>query len=151
MASRHRHDPVTTLLTGTPATISPSATLRAAARALTRDHLGLLVVWDASGLRGVLSERDLVTAAADGLDLDLERVVDHATDDVVWVPAAATVDAATRTMLAAEVRHLVVTRDHRVLGVVSLRDLARALLAEDDDPPSAVSAPVPVAVGPDAP
>ncbi|MTV27324.1 CBS domain-containing protein [Nitriliruptoraceae bacterium ZYF776] len=132
MQARHRHEPVATLVTGAAATISPSDTLRAAARALTRDHLGLLVVCDASGLRGVLSERDVVTAAGDGLDLDLERVVDHATDDVVRVPGSTSVADATRTMLAAQVRHLVVDRGGAVSGVVSLRDLAAVLLEGDE-------------------
>lgn len=130
MPGARRNDPIGTLLSGPVATISPSATLRTAARDLTRDHVGLLVVWDTSGLRGVLSERDVIVAASDHLDLDVERVVDHAVDDVLWVADTTPIDMATETMLRAEVRHLVVTRNGVVLGIVSLRDVAKVLVAD---------------------
>lgn len=124
-------DPVDVLVTGPVATVAPSATLREASRALAASHLGLLVVVDHTGVRGVLSERDLVTAAADDLDLDLERVADHASDDVISVEHTTTIHAATMTMLEAEVRHLVIGKDGQLHGVVSVRDVAAALIEDD--------------------
>lgn len=119
---------VGSLLAGPIATVHPTATLREAAEAMTADDLGLLVVCDPGGMRAVLSERDVVRASAAGADLDVERVRDHASPDVVTVPESAGVAAAARAMLEADVRHLVVTRDRRPVGVLSVRDLLPLLV-----------------------
>jgi acetyl-CoA synthetase len=130
--ARRSLDPAQTvgsLLRGPIATVRPTATLREAAEALVVDDLGLLVVSDASGLRGVFSERDLVRAVAADADPAQERVRDHASYEVVTVSESATVAAAARTMADAELRHLVVTRGGEPVGVVSVRDLV-PLVAE---------------------
>jgi CBS domain-containing protein len=119
---------VGSLLKGPIATVRPTATLREAAETLTADDVGLLVVADAGGLRGVLSERDVVRAAASGADLDLERVRDHASTDVVSVQESSLVVEATRVMLDADIRHLVVSRAAHPVGVLSVRDLLPVLL-----------------------
>lgn len=122
---------VASLLRGPIATVRPTSTLREAAEALTADDVGLLVVADAGGLRGVLSERDLVRAAASGHDLDLERVRDHASADVVMIPETSPVGEAARIMLDADIRHLVVSRGSHPVGVLSVRDLLPVLLPVD--------------------
>lgn len=127
MTPRSVTDPVARLVRGTVATVAPSATLVDAARALTREHLGLLVVVDRRGVCGVLSERDIVVAAAEGATLDEERVIDHASADIVSVDERDTIGLAARIMAEAEVRHLTVTRGGEIVGVVSVRDLIPAL------------------------
>lgn len=114
---------VASLLGGPIALVRPTATLRAAAETLAADEIGLLVVGDAGGMRGVLSERDLVRAAAAGADLDTERVRDHASADVVTVGEDTSLLDAGRLMRDAEIRHLVVTRGPHPVGVLSVRDL----------------------------
>jgi CBS domain-containing protein len=112
------------------ATVRPTATLREAARLLAADRVGLLVVIDHRGVRGVLSERDVVAAVADGEDVEVERVADYLVDDLVTVDEATTIDAAARTMSEAELRHLTVSREGEVIGVISIRDVVMALLEE---------------------
>ncbi len=129
-------DPVATLLTGAVATIPPSATLTEAARALTREHLGLLVVVDRHGVGGVLSERDIVRAAADGAELSEERVIDHASDDIVTIDEDETIGRAASLMADAEVRHLAVTRGGQIVGIISVRDVVGALAAANGPPAS---------------
>jgi signal-transduction protein with cAMP-binding, CBS, and nucleotidyltransferase domain len=123
-------DPVGSLVVGPVAMISPTATLREAAQTLASDQLGLLVVVTGAGPRAVLSERDIVAAIAAGDDVDDERVRDHATVDLLSVDETTTIAASLTAMLEAEVRHLLVTRGGVIFGVVSLRDLAAALLEE---------------------
>jgi CBS domain-containing protein len=123
-------DPIGSIVSTPVATVRPTATLRDAARLLAADRVGLLVVIDHRGVRGVLSERDLVTAVADGEDVELERVADYLVDDLVTVDEAVSIDAAARTMSEAELRHLTVSRDGEVIGVVSIRDVVIALLEE---------------------
>jgi CBS domain-containing protein len=121
-------DPVGGLVSPAVATILPTATLREAADAMVADGLGLLVVADPGGPTGVLSERDIVAAVADGLEVDEERVRDHCSDDIVSVDEDASIEDAARAMADAQIRHVAVTRDGAVIGVVSVRDVLRALL-----------------------
>lgn len=109
--------------------VSPSATLEEAATGLAADELGLLVVVGPAGIRGVISERDLVAAVADGADLSIERVADHASADVLSLPESATLEEGARLLRDAGIRHLVVTRRDEPVGVVSIRDILDALLA----------------------
>lgn len=123
-------DSIEALIGAPVATIRPTATLREAADALVADGVGLLVVVDAQAVRGVLSERDVVAAVADDVDLEVARVRDHATTDLVQLDERATVLDAAAAMAGSEVRHLAVHRDGVITGVVSLRDVVQVLLAE---------------------
>jgi CBS domain-containing protein len=78
----------------------------------------------------VLSERDIVAAIAAGDDVDTERVRDHASVDLIAVDEATSIVDSLTAMLEAEVRHLLVARNDVVFGVVSVRDLAAAILEE---------------------
>ena len=129
MAGNGRNGPIGELVSPAVATILPTATLRDAVEAMAADGLGLLVVVDANGPIGVLSERDIVMAIGDDLALDEERVRDHCSDEIVAVDVDATVDDAARAMADAQIRHLAVTRGGQVIGVVSVRDVLRVLVA----------------------
>ena len=121
-------EPIGGLVSPAVATVGSTATLRQAADTMAADGLGLLVVADANGPVGVLSERDIVVAIAEELDLDEERVRDHCADDIVSVDEGASVADAARAMADAQIRHLAVTRDGSVVGVVSVRDVLRVLV-----------------------
>lgn len=120
--------PIGALMAPAVATVLPTATLRQAAEAMMADGVGLLVVADVSGPTGVISERDIVAAVTDDLDLELERVRDHGADEIVSVDDEATITDAARAMADAQIRHLAVTRKGAVVGVVSVRDVLRSLV-----------------------
>jgi CBS domain-containing protein len=126
-------DPVGWLLGNVVATVRPSATLREASRRLVREHVGLLVVVGVAGPEGVLAERDVVAAVADDVDLDAERVRDHATADLVTIDETATIAEAASAMGVAEIRHLAVERGGEVVGVVSVRDVLAVMVESPDD------------------
>jgi CBS domain-containing protein len=128
MSGSGAQGPIGALMAPAVATILPTATLRQAAEAMIADGLGLLVVADVNGPTGVLSERDIVAAVSEDLDLELERVRDHASDEIVSVDEAATVADAARAMADAQIRHLAVTRGDVVVGVVSVRNVLRSLV-----------------------
>jgi CBS domain-containing protein len=121
-------DPIGTLMAPAVALVVPTATLRQAAESMIADGLGLLVVADANGPTGVISERDIVAAITEDLDLEVERVRDHGSDEIVSVPHDASIAAAALAMADAQIRHLAVTRDGAVVGVVSVRDVLRSLV-----------------------
>ena len=125
--------PVRSLVRRPMVTVDPGSTLREAARVLTDDLVGLVVVHGsrpagASGTRveGVISERDILRAVADHVRLD-ERVDDVMTTDLATVDARDSVAKAINLVLANDIRHLVVTDHDLAVGVVSARDLLRAM------------------------
>lgn len=110
--------------------LAPTDTLRNAALLLRRHDVGAAPVVARNRLVGLLSERDVVQAVADGDDLDLAPVggaMTHAPrpihpDDPLW--------AAAMLMLRYGVRHLPVVDGARLVGIVSIRD-ALAVVERD--------------------
>ena len=130
MSGIRLHDPIGNLAGDPVATIRPTDTLRTAATALAADRVGLLVVVDARGVHGVLSERDVIAAITDDADLDDARVRDYASDHIIQVEEDVSIVEAAAVMSDAEVRHLGVSRDGVTVGVVSVRDVVDVLLED---------------------
>ncbi len=118
---------VTRCMTEAFLTIEQGATLRDAAEALANHDIGMLLVNRGTQLVGVVSERDLVRALADGDDPDVVRLADRATADIVTIDAAASVQDAIALMVGRGIRHLVVATDGRPAGVLSARDVLSEL------------------------
>ncbi|GAA3999465.1 CBS domain-containing protein [Sphingomonas humi] len=110
------------------ATITPEASLAAAAGELTRHKIGALVVIDGEGaVVGVLSERDIVSCLAKHGDQQLgeRRVSDAMTAPAITVAADERVLSALALMTARRIRHLPVMRDGSLAGIVSIGDLVK--------------------------
>jgi CBS domain-containing protein len=95
------------------------------------------VVLQAGRLVGMLSERDLVQALADGYDPDTACVAVAMTGPPRRIAADEPVWAATTMMLGHHLRHLPVVDGDHIVGMLSIRD---ALAVSDADriiqPPS---------------
>ncbi len=79
---------------------------------------------------GIITERDLLRAMADGVDPATTHVAAYMTSDAVTVtPEWHVVDAA-RTMMERGFRHLIVVDKGRLVGVLSIRDMVKALLQD---------------------
>ena len=107
-------------------TVRPGHTLRAAARLMADRRVGAAVVMDPeqSG-PGILTERDLLTSIGAGQDPDVELVGDHLTSEVVFAAPDWPLEDAASAMVRGDFRHLVVTEDGEVAGVLSVRDIVR--------------------------
>ena len=88
-------------------------------------HIGALPVGEGTHLVGILTERDLATrAVAEGRDPKTTRVREAMTPDLITCFADQEITVATRLMHERQVRHLVVlSRDQRLVGIISLRDV----------------------------
>ena len=93
------------------------------ARTMTAEHVGALAVLDGNIIVGVLSERDVVRAVAEGVDPDQARAGTFAARQVETARLGEEVSVAARCMLEAGIRHLPVVSDHSVVGMISMRDL----------------------------
>ena len=107
--------------------ISPDATLQEAARKMKDLDVGPLpVCGDNDRLVGMLTDRDItVRAVAEGKDPRTTKVRDAMTEGVTYCFEDDDVAEAARLMREKQVRRLVVlNRDKRLAGIVSLGDLA---------------------------
>jgi CBS domain-containing protein len=107
-------------------TASPDTTVTEAAAGMVRARVGSVVVLQGSFLAGILTERDVLRAAASGEDLSVSLVSAWMSPD----PQAASLDMpaeeAAQIMLLNGFRHLPVVDGREVRGVVSIRDLFAA-------------------------
>ena len=107
-------------------TVAPDTTVSEAAASMVRARVGSVIVLEGSFLAGILTERDVLRAAASGENLSVSVVS-------VWMspdPQAASLDMpaeeAAQIMLLNGFRHLPVLDGRTVCGVVSIRDLFAA-------------------------
>lgn len=112
--------------------VSAGTTLDEAAERMRALDIGVLPVQDGDEVVGVITDRDMtVRAIARGLDPKTAVVGEVMTPDVVFCFDNQTVEEAATKMAASQIRRLVVlNRAKRLVGIVSLDDVATGA----DDP-----------------
>ena len=120
--------PLADLMHHKPLTIAPGASAEDAVRQMQQAGAGCLVVTDGDKVRGILSERDLVTKL-DGPGLDGVTVADLMTPDPVVLRPDDSIAVAINKMAVGGFRHIPLVVDGRATGIVSARDVFRHILA----------------------
>ena len=108
---------------------SPDDAVANAAAAMVRQKVGSALIMQGRFLAGILTERDVLRAAASGSDLTTAPVSAWMTKDPESAPDDMTVEDAAQLMLLHGFRHLPVVVGREVKGVVSLRDLFAARIS----------------------
>lgn len=112
------------LMTSDVLTTSPDTTVAGAAEAMTDRRIGSACVVDGDGrLRGIITERDVLRAAASGRDLGDERVTEWMTPDPVTVGPDEVPSEVATVMRERNFRHLPVLEGDEIVGILSMRDL----------------------------
>ncbi|WP_344495883.1 CBS domain-containing protein [Streptomyces enissocaesilis] len=111
--------------------VGEQETLADAARTMARLGVGALPVCGADEkLKGMLTDRDIVVRAlGTGKDPGTTKASELARGEVVFVRADDDVDQVLRTMTRHKVRRLPVIDGHRLVGMITQADVARALPA----------------------
>jgi len=111
----------------------PDQSIREAARAMAELDIGALPVEENDRLVGMITDRDIaVRAVAEGRGPDT-RVRDVMSSEIKYCFEDQTVDEVTRNMGDLRIRRLpVVNRDKRLVGILSLGDLALEDEAQDE-------------------
>jgi CBS domain-containing protein len=107
-------------------TTTPEASVTAASAAMVAASVGSAVVMQGSFLAGILTERDVLRAAASGEDLGSSAVSEWMTPDPQAAAPDASAEDAAQIMLLNGFRHLPVVDGRTVCGIVTLRDLFAA-------------------------
>ena len=110
--------------------IGPDETLSGAARLMVEHNIGSVLVKGDGGTAGILTERDVMQAAAKVGDLSQAKVSDHMTSPVVTASPGWDVTVAAAEMVKRRIRHLVVQEAATPLGVISMRDVMSVFLPE---------------------
>jgi CBS domain-containing protein len=107
----------------------PDDPVAQAAAAMVAAKVGSALVMQGRFLAGILTERDVLRAAASGSDLVTAPVSAWMTKDPESASLDTTVEDAAQLMLLHGFRHLPVVEGRQVRGVVSLRDLFAARIS----------------------
>jgi CBS domain-containing protein len=123
------------IMTSDPSGLSEDANLIQAAQLMDADDIGDVLILRDGGLAGILTDRDIVVRGlAAGKDPNECTVGEIATRELVTISPDDDVDEAVRLMSEHALRRLPVVRDGKVLGIVSIGDLA-----VEQDPESALA------------
>ena len=110
--------------------VHPGDSVHHAVRLMTEKEVGALVVVDDNLIVGILSERDcarrLVQTDTPAREIPVR---DFMTTHVLYVRPEQTLDDCLALMSAKRIRHLPVMKDDRILGLISLRDIARTIIS----------------------
>ena len=110
-------------------TVAPSAMMSQAVGTMSKAGVGSVLVLEGGALLGIFTERDVVRAF-DQLHADPARVSPISkgmTRDPKTIDPDATVGEAMDRMLDGGFRHLPVMEGESLVGIVSMRDLARSI------------------------
>ena len=113
-------------------TVDPGDSVTDVAKRMVAKDVGAVLVYENARLCGILTERDVLRAVADGID-DATLVRDRMTANPETLDADDTTEHAAVLMIHGGFRHLPVMEAGEVVGVLSIRDLMRVVL-EDSVP-----------------
>jgi CBS domain-containing protein len=113
--------------------IPPDASVYEAIKLMADKGVGALLIMEGQRLVGIVSERDyarkVILQGKSSWDTPVSEIM---TDKVFYVRPDQTVEDCMALMTAQRIRHLPVLDDERVIGVVSIGDLVKAVISEQE-------------------
>jgi len=113
--------------------IAPDASVFDAIKLMAQREVGALLVLDDGKLTGIISERDytrkVILKGKSSRETAIKTIM---TSPVICADADKNVKECMSLMTSRNIRHLPVLDDNELAGVVSLGDLVKAIIAEQD-------------------
>lgn len=111
--------------------VTPEATVQEAIRLMDQKKVGFLLVMDGENTEGVFSERDVVKLVGRKGPAVLDQAIrDVMTTEVYHVHLNTSVDECMGLMSGKGIRHAPVMDGKMVVGIVSIRDIVREVVAD---------------------
>lgn len=113
--------------------ISPDATVFEGIKALAEKEVGAILVMEGEQLIGIFSERDYARKVIlAGKSSKETKVRDIMTRNVLWVSPEQSNEECMALMTAKKIRHLPVLENGKVIGMLSIGDLVKDLISEQE-------------------
>ncbi len=113
--------------------IGPDATVYEALQLMANKNVGALLVLDAGNLVGIMSERDyarkVVLKGKSSKDTPVREIM---TEKVLCVRTDQTAEECMALMTSKHIRHLPVLEGNRLVGVISIGDVVRAIIEHQE-------------------
>ena len=114
-------------------TIDPNSSVYDAIKSMADHHIGSLIVMQNERLVGIITERDYSRKIIlKGKSSANTAVKDIMTTNVLCTNPGQTVEEAMALMTDKRVRHLPVVENDKVLGIISIGDLVKAIISEQE-------------------
>jgi CBS domain-containing protein len=111
--------------------IEPTASVYEAMRRMAEKEVGALLVMEGVTLVGIISERDYARKVIlQGRSSPTTRVSEIMTSRVAYTGPDQTVEECMAVMTDKRIRHLPVMEGGRVIGIISIGDLVKSIIAE---------------------
>lgn len=105
--------------------VGPADPVAAVCRRLEDEHVGSALVVEEGALVGIITERDVVRAVADGVDPEKALASDYMSRMLTTIATDETMAEAARLMTSQRIRHLPVVDRDQLVGVLSIRDIVQ--------------------------
>lgn len=111
--------------------IAPEASVLDAIRLMSDRGIGALIVMDGDDLLGVVTERDYARKVIlKGRASDATKVSEIMTTSVISTSSGDPIEKCMNTMTDERIRHLPVVDDGKICGIISIGDLVKAIIAD---------------------
>jgi len=108
-------------------TVDKNTTVQLAAGTMNKKRIGCVVTVDGEGVKGILTERDMLVRVLEaGRDPKTTKVSDVMTQSIIFGNPNMHLVEASRLMFQNGIKKLPILEDNRLVGLVTLTDIARA-------------------------
>jgi CBS domain-containing protein len=115
------------LMTTDVITIDKNMTVQLAAGTMNKKRIGCLLAVDKDGVKGILTERDMLIRVLEACKDPKTTIVSEVmTQSIIFGNPNMQIAEATRLMFQNRIKKLPILKDNRLVGIVTLTDIARA-------------------------
>ena len=121
--------------------VSPQTTIFDALKIMVEKNIGAILIKDEDKIVGIWTERDLMrNVTIPEFDLKSAKISDYMTKELMATPYTATAYNLKDIFLGKRLRHLLIEKDGKYIGLLSAGDVMRASLQEKDQELSGLNA-----------
>jgi len=114
------------VMTTKPLIIESNASVREAAKKMQENHKGSILIKEKGNLKGIFTERDLITLVSKSVDLDKTKVVDAMNEKLYTLSPDDDLMTALEIMKKKDIRRIpIVDEDSTLLGIVTIKDIIK--------------------------
>jgi len=113
--------------------VPPDDTIFNALKLMAQKKIGAILVIEKGGIVGIMSERDYARKVVlEGKSSKDSKVSDIMSDKVIYVGTDTMVEECMALMIEKRIRHLPVLENNKLMGIISIGDVVKAVIDEKE-------------------